>query len=198
MRKMKTLIYDKNSNDLDKLFNLIQNLPMKILTDKVSSFASFLTKYNEHKYDAIFIDFNNHIGMQIVQHIHNTDKKQNIILLNDVFSCFDKMNCIQCKTEYKRNVLIKPFNQKEIIRILLNHFDCDNFNKNETSFIIEKIKKEILIKYPNILFNYEHNEFELNNVQKPFKITALIDMIELLSKDKIKYKVCDENIQLNI
>lgn len=193
---MKTLIYDKNPDTYNQISNIIQNLSIDIHVEYVSTLNNFRNQYNQYTYDIVFIDFDNKISIEIVDHIHNMHKQQNIILLNDEFTCFNNMDCIKCRAENKTNILIKPFDPSQIIKIFLNNFNCEIVNINKEIFIIEKFKKEVLKKYPYISFIDKTNKFKINSMTKQSKLEALIEITELLEKSEIKHEIEDEYIQI--
>ena len=169
---MRILIYDNDINDLEQLFNMIKAFPIETIIDKVSDFNDTKNMFENHNYDKIFIDFNDHIGKNISKYIMQIKPTQEIILLNKDFECLDERDCSICTKMANKKILIKPINQQQLSKVISKNFICDCFHKNEFEFKLEKIKKLINQEFP--YFNFNINKKELMIKSEPMTTTIIV------------------------
>ena len=103
---MRILIYDNNSEDTKYLYELIQQLPLDILVDKVSDYTDEVYLYSKHTYDIVFIDFQDDIGKKLLSYILKKNSQQKIITIGSTAECSENLGCGHCQTNYTKCKLI--------------------------------------------------------------------------------------------
>ncbi len=186
---IRILIFDNNLNDLNLLHELIKNMPIETLIDKVSTYNDFILLFKNHTYEQVFIDFMDPKGKDLAQYVKKNRPEQNLILLNEHYNCMYTHDCNSCKEHYNTHTLIKPITQNQIIKVITKNFECENYEKSELEFNLEKAKRVIHNNYPYV--KVKDNQVLLASISDSLKTTALVGITDLLSKSSIQYELID-------
>lgn len=175
------------------LSNMIKSMPLETIVDKISDFNDFESLFSLHHYDKVFIDFNDDLGKKICHYIKEVKPLQNVIQLNDKFPCSQLKDCENCVSDFNIKGLIKPFTQYQIMKILTNRFECENFKKTEFDFNLEKVKKTVLEELPYIIYDGDSKQFLFEDLSDSLQTSAIIKITECLNENNLKYEVIEDN-----
>jgi hypothetical protein len=189
---MKILIYDNNQEDLSKLCEMLEALPMKFFIDKLSHYEDCIELYDKHNYEIVFIDFADDIGKKILSYILEKNPKQKVVTMSDVCECSEKRGCDFCMTRYDKKRVTKPIAENELFKILLRKEPCKSYCNDELL-----IKLEIISKGINYLsFNKEQFAFIKNGQNYHKEMSEVIKLSSALSETNIDFELIDNGIKI--
>lgn len=192
---MKILIYDNNPDDLSRLCEMLEALPMNFLIDKVSNYNDCIEFYDNHTYDMVFIDFADEVGETILSYILEKNPKQKVVTISNVDACSEKQGCDFCTTTSNKKRVTKPIQEIE----LFNLFKA--FAKNEPCKLYGSssllIKLDVISKGINYL-SFDREQFVfLRSGQNYHKDMAdIIRLTYVLNEEDINFAIVENGVKI--
>lgn len=177
-------------NDEDTLSTIEQLKSIMELDWKLffpNSFKESEQLYKTNNFDFVIIDFVSENNTTLLDNILKDNPKQKIITLSQTLKCSDTYGCDNCRNNFNKRRILKPFKLKELYETIVNfdNLPCKYYNGFENKLVFID---QIIEKYKSCQYNSEAKTIECS-VYNSSNIKDFLDLEKLLESHNIPFRI---------